>query len=178
MRLPKLPEALLLSVCHCWTSRDTVPPSATETESVFRLAAPSCYCRDAAQPIWPPELQGGPLSCLGTMRPNETQIPESFIIYVPAFSGDRAAVLSVTTEICFQQVLFYTEHGLYKGCSAFYAGMFKIILSNFSMWHFNSGLIFFGKQKHISLGVECYMLEDFGRDMFLYSQNMWCKTIQ
>lgn len=47
--------------------------------------------------------------------------------------------------------------------------MFKIILSKFSMWYFNSVLIFFRKQKQISLGVECYILEEFGRDFFFLS---------
>lgn len=115
------------------------------------------------------------------MRPNGNisvpksslpQILENFFIYVPAFSGDRAAVFSVTIEICFQQVSIYIEHGLNKCCIAFRAGMFKIILSNFSMWHFNSGLIIFGKQKQISMGVECYMLEEFGRVFFIFTEHV------
>ena len=69
-------------------------------------------------------------------------------------------------EICFQQMSFYIEHGLNKCCTAFQAGMFKIVLSNFSMRHFNSVLTFFGKQKQISLGVERYVLEEFGRQFF------------
>lgn len=82
---------------------------------------------------------------------------------VIAFTWGSAGAFCVTSEMCFQQITFSTEHELNKYCTAFQARLFNIVLSNFSMWHFNSELIFFGKQKQISLGVECYVLEEFGR---------------
>lgn len=181
-RLTKLPEALLLSVCHCWTSQDIaflMPFLATETRLSVQIHSyfliPPCCCTTllvTRVPEWTSK-RSYCSSSLGTMRANVAFLLKK-ITYCKCLKTFHLCFRLLRRKgwsfLCdhFQQISFYIEHGLNKCCTAVQAGMFKIVLSNFSMWHFNSVLIFFGKQKQISLGVEPLCVRRVWKTVFFY----------